>query len=225
VLAPDRRLGLTLDAELGVFRLAVGAYEGERLPRFVQPSLLVVARGELEPWGPVGRRTWPEYGGWTQRFHPATGLSGAYLLEPDGLTRFALGADLAFAWRRLAVDGEVLYAQGWPLERPTDGTVGGCSRVAPGVPPGQCVGAFLEALALLWRPYLSIAARGEYVDEDLSLPGQHRFVALAGGVNVRVLEPLLQLQISYSRKIPLARAVDLLDVSSDALIVALTLGH
>src|SRR5207247_2038279 len=79
-IAPDRRLGLTVDADSGVFRLALGVYEGARLPSIDAPGgALLTARGELEPFGPVGRRSWPRYGAWSDRLRPATGLSAAYL--------------------------------------------------------------------------------------------------------------------------------------------------
>jgi hypothetical protein len=209
-LAPDRRLGLWFDADAGVFRLAGGAYEASRLPSVDHPGgLLLVGRAHLEPFGPLGRRAWPTFGKWTDRFRPATGLSGAYLLD-GGATAYSVAADLSFAWRRLFVAGEFLYASNWPLERPTP---------APNA-RGNRLGSWVEALVVLWDPWLSLAARGEFVDEDLQHPGRGRFAAVAGGLTFDLFGPGLRLQATYTRKIHLVG-----QFSDDALLLALTVAR
>lgn len=219
-LAPDRRLGLTGDADLGVARLALGVYTGSRLSDLDAPGgILVAARLVLEPVGPVGRRAWPEWdpptkgtdrpSSWNARVRGAFGLSAAYRRDSDS-SGYLAGADFALHGGRLALDGELLYADKWPLERPT---------ATPGQ-LGRRLGGYLEALVVAWSPWLAFAARAEYLDEDLLHPGPGRLLAFAGGANVYALGPSIQLQALYQRTIPLAGGI-----GSDALLFALTVGR
>jgi hypothetical protein len=219
-IAPDRRLGLTGDADFGVARLAAGLFMGSRSVDLDAPAgILAAARITLEPVGPVGRRTWPRYEArppapatgpsWNERMRGAAGLSIAYRRDGEA-TGWAAGADFALHAGRLALDGEVLYADHWPLERPTP---------TPGA-LGRRIGGFVEALVLVWSPWLAVAARAEYLDEDLSTARSGRFVAVAAGANLYALGPSIQLQALYSRRFPLAGGP-----GADALLFALTVGR
>jgi hypothetical protein len=225
-VAPDRRLGLTGWADMGVIRAGLGVYEGARLASLDDPGgLLLSARAELEPWGPVGTQTWPEFpaappaggsrssastGDWTDRPRPSTGLSGAYLRR-NNVSSYLAGADFAFAWKRLFAVVEALYAYRWPLERatPTPGAL--ASRL----------GAFLEALVQVWRPWLSLAGRVEYLDENLAEPGRGKLWALEGGANLYVFGPSLMLQAAYAHKFHL----DLGTLQDDLITLSLTLSR
>lgn len=210
-LAPDRRLGLSGWADLGVIRAALGVYEASRLPSLDAPEgVLASARAELEPWGPVGTRSWPEYGQWTDRPRPSTGLSGAYRYV-GGASSYALGADFAFAWRRLFASAEVLYAKAWPLERAT---------ATPGALADR-IGAFLEAVVLAWRPWLALAARVEFLDENLAEPARGRLWALEGGATFNLLGPSLQLQAGYIHKFHLVTP----GLQDDVITIALTVAR
>ena len=209
-IAPDRRFGLSADFDVGVARIAAGIYQGARQPDLDAPGgVLVAARLILEPYGPVGRRLWPEYGPWTSRLRGAGGLSGAYR-RTDRTSGYAVGGDLALSWRRVAFDAEVLFADGWPLERPA---------VAPDT-RARRIGGYLEAVVLAWTPWLSVAARVEYLDEDLAAAGRGRFVAFAAGASGWLLGPSLQLQATYTRKLHLAGSY-----ADDALLIALTVAR
>ena len=104
----------------------------------------------------------------------------------------------------------MLFADGWPLERPTD---------APGV-RARRIGGYLEALVIAWAPWLTVAARVEYLDEDLASPGRGRFLALAGGATGWLLGTSLQLQATYTRKLHLAGGY-----ADDALLIGLTVSR
>ncbi len=204
VIAPDRRLGITADADAGVLRAAAGVYEGAHDPSLDAPGgLLLAARATVEPWGPVGRRAWPEFAAWTDRARPALGLSGAYLLD-GGVSGWLAGADLAFAWRRLFLAGEFVFADRWPLER--------FSTVAR----GRRLGAWVEALVAP-RGWFSFAARVEYFAEDLASAGRGDFVAVTGGANLH-FGPVVRVQAAYVHKLHLDG-----DDRDGAFLLALTL--
>ncbi len=190
-LAPDRRLGLSGEADLGLFRLALGLYEGARLPSIDGlGGVLAVAHAQVEPWGPVGRRSTPEYGAWTERPRSTVGASAAYLWR-DGKSGYALGGELAFGWKRLFLSGEFLYADLWPLERPSE---------TPGE-RARRLGGYLEASLRVVGPF-SLAVRGEYLDEQRG----DRFFAAAAGATWLLIGPALQLQAIYSQKFHLDSA-------------------
>ena len=223
-IAPDRRLGLTGDADLGVARIAVGVYTGSRLSSLDAPGgVLATARLVLEPVGPVGRQAWPEWNdgetsgngalSWNARTRGAVGFSVAYRQDGAG-SGWAAGADFALHRGRFALDGELLFADRWPLERPTP-------------TPGQLetrLGGYLEALVIAWSPWLAFAARIEYLDEDLSRPGPGRSAALATGANIYALGPAIELQALYQHTLPLV-AAPLGGMAADALLFALTVGR
>jgi hypothetical protein len=186
-LAPDRRLGVMVDAEVGVGRLAVGIYDATRNFNFDGfEGLLLVGRLELPLLGPVSRRNWPEAGAWTDRKRVIFGGTGQYRLSRGGGTGYLVGGDAGFAWRRVYVGAEVLYARRWPSERdPT--------KVLP-----RAIGGWAEAVVQIWRPYLMVALRGEYLDGNLDPVGG--FVGLTPAVTLALPGPLVQLQAMYSHK-------------------------
>jgi hypothetical protein len=191
---PDRRAGLTLDMDFGVARIAGGVYQGaHRLDVDALGGVLLAARLVVEPFGPVGRTPWPTTapGPWTARPRVAFGASGAFRDDSVG-SGWMIGGDVAFTIGRFLVDGEVLYARRWPLERAAPfGTSARADRL----------GAWLEQVVVAWRSRIGLALREEYDDEGV-LP--HR-VALGGGVTLD-LAHRVRLQAAYLEALPLVGA-------------------
>jgi hypothetical protein len=199
-LAPDRRSGLTIDGDLGVARAAVGIYQGaRRLDLDALGGVLLTGRLVVEPIGPVGRGAWPrvESGPWAGRPRIAVGLSAALRGQAAG-DGWAIGADLAVRYRRLLVDGEFLYARAWPLERPD--AIAPDAIVAPTALP-QRMGAWLEQVVRVWRDFLAVALREEYLDEG----GGRRALALVPGATLE-LPARLRLGSQLLVRMPLASA-------------------
>ena len=192
-LAPDRRLGLTIDNNWGPARVIVGLYESARtFAAYPQSTVLLMARGALEPLGPVGRSisTLADDSYWRRRARVAINLSILFDWAPrgDAPLGFVIGGDLPFKYGPLGLVVEYLYARSAPFEDPS-------------VPPGLRAdrqGLWAQAALMVLRPYLELEGRYEWF--DVKADERQRFHALTAGLTGYVLSDRIKAQVAYGRK-------------------------
>jgi len=193
-LAPDRRLGLTLDNNWGPARVIVGLYESARtFAAYPRSTVLVTARGALEPLGPVGRSisTLADDSYWRRRARIGVNLSILFDWAPrgDAPLGFVLGGDIPFKYGPLGLVVEYLYARSAPFEDPS-------------VPPGLRAdrqGLWAQAALMVLRPYLELEGRYEWF--DVPTDERQRFHALTAGLTGYVLHDRIKAQVAYGRKL------------------------
>jgi hypothetical protein len=193
-LAPDRRLGLTIDNNWGPVRVLAGLYESARtFAAYPQSPVLLTARGALEPLGPVGRSisTLADDSYWRRRARVAFNVSLLLDWAPrsDLPLGFAVGGDLPFKYGPLGLVVEYLYARSAPFEDPT-------------MPPGLRAdrqGLWTQAALLVWRPYLELSGRYEWF--DVPSDERQRFHALTAGLTGYLFQDRVKVQAAYGRKL------------------------
>jgi hypothetical protein len=189
-VAPDRRAGLTLDDDFGAAHVVLGVYEGARDLRITTAGgMLIAARLVAEPIGPVGNtvstRGDPEF--WRKRIRFAVNASILYEYV-NGASNYALAADGAMHWGPVGLAGEYIFASHTSVEAPV--------RVLPFV-AGSRQGMWLEASVMLWRPWIEVSGRYDWLDNPAQA-GQ-RFHAMTVGLDLYGRK-LLKLQALYTRK-------------------------
>ncbi len=190
-LAPDRRLGITVDDNWGPVRVILGLYESARtFSTLASSDVLATARGVMEPLGPVGRSlsTVADDPYWASRFRVAINVS--LLLDwnprPDAPLGLVFGGDLPMKIGPLGLVVEYLYAKNAPIEGPVSG------------PPTGRQGAWAQAALMLLRPYLELEGRYEWF--DMPSDDRQRFHSLTAGLTGYVQKGTLKLQAAYGHK-------------------------
>lgn len=203
-LAPDRRLGLTVDTDWGPVRVIAGVYDSARTLRAIpEGGLLITARGVMEPFGPVGRSisTLRDEPFWRQRVRAGFNVSLLFDWNPrgDAPLGLAIGGDLPIKYGPLGLVVEYIYARSAPSE-------------APGVAPGQRAdrqGVWAQAALMVLRPYLELEGRYEWFHgappPEAPSPGagadaRQRFHALSAGLTGFLYDNTLKLQAAYGRR-------------------------
>lgn len=192
-LAPDRRLGLTIDNNWGPARIITGIYDSARtFTAYPQSTILVTARGALEPFGPVGRSisTVNDAPYWQKRARVAINLSILLDWTPRGDAPLGLvvGGDIPFKYGPFGLVVEYLYAHSARFEDPS-------------MPPEMRAdrqGLWAQAALMLLRPYLELAARYEWF--DVPTDERQRFHAVTAGLTGYVFHDRLKLQAAYGHK-------------------------
>jgi hypothetical protein len=192
-LAPDRRLGLTIDSNWGAARVITGLYESARtFAAYPNSSLLMTARGAMEPFGPVGRSisTVADDPYWRQRFRVAFNVSVLLDWSPRGEAPlgFAIGGDLPWKYGPFGLVVEYIYARGVRFEDPS-------------VPPelrADRQGLFAQAALMVLRPYLEVEARYEWF--DVPTDARQRFHALTAGLTGYIFRDHVKAQAVYGHK-------------------------
>ena len=192
-LAPDRRLGLTVDNNWGPARIILGLYESARtFAAYPQSDVLVTARGAIEPIGPVGRSISTLNDGvyWRGRARIALNLSILLDWAPRGDAPLGLvvGGDIPFKYGPFGFVVEYLYARSAPFEDPS-------------MPPGLRAdrqGIWAQAALMVLRPYLELEGRYEWF--DVPTDERQRFHALTAGLTGYVLQDRVKVQAAYGRK-------------------------
>lgn len=191
-VAPDRRAGITLDDDFGVAHIVLGVYQGARdLTISPDGGMLIAARLVAEPIGPVGGTltTLGDPAFWRRR--PRVAVNASILYEyANGVSHYALGADGALHWGPLGLAGEYIYASNTRVEAPL--------RALPR-PQLSRMGLWLAAAVMLWRPWVEVAARYDWLDSP-SQPGQ-RFHAISAGLDVYAWRQYLRVQAQYTHKL------------------------
>jgi hypothetical protein len=213
-IAPDRRFGLTIDDDFGVAHVVLGIYEGNRdLTITSAGGLLLTARLVAEPIGPVGNTPSTAFDPPLWRGRPRFAINASILYQyAAGHSDFALGADGALHWGPVGLVGEFLYASDTTVEAPL--------RLTPRLRATR-QGLWLEAAAMLWRPWLELAARYDWLDNPHQA-GQ-RFHAVTVGLTFYAFRQLLRLQALYTRKLHFAIAPTRPQIQDDVLLFAATL--
>jgi hypothetical protein len=208
-VAPDRRAGITLDDDFGAAHVIIGVYQGRRdLSVSADSGMLLAARLVAEPIGPVGNTVStlgdPEY--WRPR--PRFAVNASILYEyAAGASTYALGADGAMHWGPVGLAGEYIYASNTEVEAPT--------RHTP-KPRISRQGLWLETAIMLWRPYVELSARYDWLDNP-HLAGQ-RFHAITTGATLYAFKQLLKVQALYTHKFRYA-ITPVREVQDDAFLL------
>jgi hypothetical protein len=189
-VAPDRRAGLTLDDDFGAAHVVIGVYQGARNLEITSAGgMLLTARLVAEPIGPVGNtvstRGDPAY--W--RSKPRFAVNASILYEyTNGNSNYSLAADGAAHWGPVGLVGEYVYASNTTVEAPV--------RHLP-FPSTTRQGLWGEVAVMLWRPWIEVAARYDW----LSNPQQagQQFHAITAGLDLYGGR-LVKLQAMYTHK-------------------------
>jgi len=211
-IAPDRRLGLTLDDDFGVAHVVVGVYQGARdLAINTDGGMLIAARLVAEPLGPVGNAVTTAFDPAYWRARPPRFAVNASVLYQyvNGSSTYALGGDGALHWGPLGLVAEYIFSSGTTVEAPV--------LRLPRLKQAR-QGAYLEAAWMLWRPWLEVAARYDWLDEPHQ-PGQ-RFHAVTAGVTFYAFRQLLRVQSLYTHKIHYGVAASRPAIEDDVFMFA-----
>lgn len=192
-LAPDRRLGLTVDNNWGPAHIIVGLYESARtFVEYPQSSILATARGALEPLGPVGRSISTVGDDPYWRWRPRIAFNLSILLDwaprGDVPLGFALGGDIPFKYGPFGLVVEYLYARSAPFEDPS----------MPPLLRADRQGLWAQAALMLLRPYLELEARYEWF--DVPTEERQRFHAVTAGLTGYIFHDRVKAQAAYGRK-------------------------
>lgn len=189
-VAPDRRAGLTLDDDFGAAHVVLGVYEGARdLTITSAGGMLIAARLVAEPIGPVGNTVSTRGDAAAWRGRPRFAVNASILYEyVGGASNFALAADGALHWGPIGLAGEFVFASHTTVEAPV--------RLLPYPAPAR-QGLWFEVAGMLWRPWLELSARYDWLD-DAAEAGQ-QFHAATAGVNLYGRR-LVKLQALYTHK-------------------------
>jgi hypothetical protein len=204
-MAPDRRLGVTLDGDFGAARVIIGIYEGRHdlLPT-APGGFLLTARLRVEPVGPVGVQmsTILDESYWRRRPRFGLGASVLWAWTPDW-TGTAFGVDLPFKWGPVSIAVEYLLSQGTLEEGPSLRPAARLRRQ----------GAWVGAAVMVWRPWLELSARYDF----LWVPNEprRRFHAATAGFTVYAPRRWAKLQLAYTHKFH--------DFDDDVLMLVLSL--
>ncbi len=195
LFAPDRRLGLTADFDLGAARLVGGVYaSAPELDQLPSTGLLATVRLLIDPIGPIGSTisTVNDNAFWQKRPRFGLDLSAYYAWRPE-VSSFSVGGDLPFKYGPVGFVVEYLFQQGLtnvPQES---------STVPLPAPPHQ--GLWAQLAVMVWRPFIEVEARYEWLDAaDLPVG---RFNALTLGGTLYALSGALRVQAVYEHKFPL----------------------
>jgi hypothetical protein len=222
-LAPDRRLGASLDADLGTILVTLGVYEGARdLAPTGDGGVLVVGHLTAEPIGPVGPTvsTLGDPPAWRRR--PRVALDASALIEyVAGQTGYALGAALPFKWGPVGAAVEYLFGSNTVEQGPAGG------------PRRDRQGVWAQTAVMLWRPHVELEARYEWLSESSVLlaeigsgvdrrafvPSQH-WQAITVGATGYAVGATLKLQLAYTHKFSLVPNYD-----DDVALLVLTAAY
>jgi len=209
-VAPDRRAGITLDDDFGAAHVVIGVYQGARdLTITADGGMLIAARLVAEPIGPVGNTVSTRGDPALWRAHPRFAVNASILYEyKNSASNYALAADGALHWGPVGMAGEYVFASHTTVEAPV--------RHLP-FPAPQRQGMWVQAAVMLWRPWIEVSARYDWLD-NTGQAGQ-RFHAITGGVDVYGRK-LLKLQALYTHKIHYgAEAVGAPSIDDDVFLV------
>jgi hypothetical protein len=211
-IAPDRRLGLTLDDDFGVAHIIIGVYQGNRdLAINADGGMMLTARLVAEPLGPVGNTVTTAFdpAAWRARA-PRFAVNASILYQyANGSSTYALGGDAALHWRSLGLVGEYIYSSGTSVESPVE-RLPRLKRARQG--------GYLEAAWMVWRPWVELAARYDWLDEPHQ-PGQ-RFHGPTVGVTFYAFRQLLRVQSLYTHKIHYGVAASRPAIEDDVFLFA-----
>ncbi len=205
-MAPDRVAGATLHStpwqdrlalQLGVYngieRRSGSAYRGwEGLGtslgnRFER--LLVAARLDFEPLGPVG----PEELDQHKTTSPLFAVGGGFIYSPaKTVTMVGAAGSLHFKWYGFSLFSEVLYQREWPEQQPDTLNV---------LPHRTERLTFVGQVGYtILRDLLALAFQVEWLDLNMDLEDNQDEIILSGVINAWVVRDLLKGQVQYSHR-------------------------
>jgi hypothetical protein len=189
-VAPDRRAGITLDDDFGAAHVVIGVYEGARDLRVTSDGgMLLAARLVAEPIGPVGNTVSTRGDPAEWRGRPRFAVNASILYQyAAGASNYALAADGALHWGPVGMAGEYVFASHTTVEAPV--------RLLPYPAPSR-QGMWIEAAVMLWRPWIEVSARYDWLDNPAQA-GQ-RFHAVTAGLDLYG-KKLLKVQALYTHK-------------------------
>lgn len=211
-VAPDRRLGATLDLDFGTVHLVGGGYESARqLGDIGSGGILVAARALVEPIGPVGTAlsTVDDEPFWRKRARVGVDLAVLYEWTPRN-QGFAFEADAPFKWGPLGFVAEYVYASSLTAVEPS----------FPLTARGSRQGLFAQGALLVLRPWIELEARYEWQTRPVVEDPRGTFHALTGGLTVYGWRTWIKAQLAYSHRFHYAGVTPDDDVGLLVLTVA-----
>jgi phosphate-selective porin len=187
LVAPDRRVGLTVEGDLLGLQYAAGLYNGSEGVTSGNRMAGVAGAAHLQ-YNILGK---------PQEFVPSRirlGLGGGYMYD-DGpaVADHRASGNLAVQGFRVRLQGELLWMQSDPKGEPTG------SEIIAGDSTRWGVAAELSAFVLpgRWSEYLQVAARYEYYQdvEELVTFGNQQLIT--AGLNLYLFRHNLKLQVNY----------------------------
>jgi hypothetical protein len=175
-LVPERRVGATIEADLGMVGYQAGFFRGaEGLSSDEGEGWLAAARLQLLPIGPVGATESALDRGDPWFDWPRVALGGSFAYQDRaGADRSVGEGDLMFKFRGLALGGEVL-----------------AGRAAVGNEPARdLLGAWGQAGYFLIQDVLEVAGRYDWTDAGVR--------AATGGASVFLWKGRVKLQASHT---------------------------
>jgi len=192
--------------------VVVGVYQGARdLAINSDGGMMLTARLTAEPLGPVGNTVTTAFDPAYWRAQPPRFAVNASLLYQyaAGSSTYALGGDGAIHWGPLGLVAEYLYSSGTSVEAPVE-RLPRLRRARQG--------AYVEAAWMLWRPWLELVARYDWLDEPYQ-PGQ-RFHGPTVGATFYAFRQLLRVQSLYTHKIHYGVAPGRPEIEDDVFLFA-----
>lgn len=185
ILAPGRRVGLSVLGKIDRFTYALGIYNGSD----------GVTTGNQFAGVALSSRLTASLFDFRQSFVPerfqAT-VGGALMYDNQAavdITRFAGSLELSFLKTRLL--SEYIYEKSTPDEQP---------MATPDAGEVSRWSLASELSVFVWRDMIQLAARYEYFDDNEDLPTFGKQQLIGGGVNIYFKEHAMKLQINYLRR-------------------------
>jgi hypothetical protein len=191
-VAPDRRLGLTVDLDFGTVRLVGGGYESARqLSDIPSGGILAAVRAVIEPIGPVGPAlsTVDDAPYWRKRARIGINLSVLYEWTPNH-QGWMFGGDAPFKWGPLGFVVEYVYASTLTAQQPS----------IPVGAVGSRQGLFAQAALMVLRPWIELEGRYEWQSRPVVEDPRGTFNALTGGLTVYGWRTWVKAQLVYSHR-------------------------
>ena len=184
-MAPDRRVGVTVLGDMAGLEYAAGFYNGST----------GVTQGNMMGGMAAAASLQYHVFGKPQEFVPGPlrlAVGGGFMYNSDaGMDKLRAAGHLDLRMFRVQLLGEFLYEQGSPQEEPLgDSTAGDYTRL----------GAAGELSVFIWRKYLQVALRYEYVQDNVDVKTYGTEQLFTGGVNLFLFEHRLKLQLNYTHR-------------------------
>ncbi len=185
LLAPDRRVGITVMGCLGPLNWATGVYNGSEGMtsgnRFAGVAIAARVSASLfqQPRSFVPQK-------------PQVTVSGAFMYDNQAAVDLLRAAgSLEVSGFRTKLTGEFLWSRSTPDDQPA-GLIdtGEVTRWA----------AIGEASVFIWSEYLQLAVRYEYFQDNVDLPTFGKQQLISGGLNAYLYHHRLKLQVDYVRR-------------------------
>jgi hypothetical protein len=185
LLAPEYRVGVTVEGKLSTLRYAAGLYNGSEGITSGNRMSGLAGAVRLE-WSPLAA---------PKRFVPHAldlTVGGAYMIDNQAAVLVhRVSGTLDARFRRVRLFGELNWARSTPHDAPAG---------APDAGAVARLGIAGELSAFVFREIFQLAARYEYFKDNVELPTFGKQQLISAGVNTYFYRDNLKLQVNYVRR-------------------------